>query len=257
MVRGGARRASRSGCVPIQGSGRPGRGPRTGPGARPASGSSSTTSPSPASSQDTCAGASSGPCRTRTRSRSEPDGAPPPIQCRSSKRQRFAGRPAPRRTRTRFARGSLPATNQGPPDRPRPRRWPIVNNQCPRWVPTSSPVASSHDRPRPLAEVGGDEVAVPDAPEEADALAVPAVLRREPEPGGEPPDLGLQKVPDRKQRAVELARADPGEEVGLVLHRVGGAVQLDAVRRLDPPRVVSGRHPLEAAAGDLGVHPVR
>ena len=141
---------------------------------------------------------------------------------------------------TRFARGSLPETNQGPPESPRPRRWPIVNSQCPRWV----------------AEVGSDEVAVANASEKADALAVPAVLGGQPEPGRELSNLGLVQVPHRKQRALELPNADPREEVRLVLDRVGSAVQFDPLIGLDPPRVVAGRHPFEAAARDLGVHPV-
>ena len=54
-----------------------------------------------------------------------------------------------------------------------------------------------HDRPRPVAEVGGERSRGTARPEKADALTVPAVLRREPQPGGEPPDLGLPQVAHR------------------------------------------------------------
>ena len=121
--------------------------------------------------------------------------------------------------------------------------------------PDLTPACFFDHRTRPFAEVGADEVAVADIAQETDALAVPAVPRGEAEPGRDLAHLGLSHPAHREERPPELRGADPGEEIGLVLHRIGRPVELDAAGDLDPPRVVPRRHPLEAAR-KLRVHPV-
>ncbi len=143
-----------------------------------------------------------------------------------------------------------------PPGETEPLPLPHGEEPVPAVAPDLAPGHFVHHRARVLAEVGGDEVAVADAAEKADPLAVPTILRGQAEPGGDPADIRLLETAHREERALELGGADPREEIGLVLHRIRSPVELGPLGSADPKRVVPGGQPLEAAARKLGVQPV-
>ncbi len=84
------------------------------------------------------------------------------------------------------------------------------------------------DRPRPPTQVEFDELPVVDLAQEADPLAVRALARRQVEIAGQAAHLALGQVAHREEQAGELGLREMGEEVGLVLDRVGAAQQAAA-----------------------------
>ena len=103
----------------------------------------------------------------------------------------------------------------------------------------------------PFPEAAGDEFAVVDLAEEADPLAVLAVLGRQSETGGQFADLLFLEVADREEQSLQLPLAEVRKEVGLVLDRVGGAQQNRPAVLPAEARVMPGgdgvaiSHPLE------------
>jgi hypothetical protein len=81
---------------------------------------------------------------------------------------------------------------------------------------------------------------------EAQVVAVGLVGHGEAARGGLDPHLRLGARAQREQRPPQLPRLEDGEHVGLVLGRIDGAVQLDAVGPRREPGVVAGGHRVEA-----------
>ena len=77
--------------------------------------------------------------------------------------------------------------------------------------------------PRASPRWKADEVPVVDLAQEAHALAVGAVLGRQVKFRGECAHLVLVQVADGQAEPSELRLAQVGEEIGLVLDRVGSA----------------------------------
>lgn len=99
--------------------------------------------------------------------------------------------------------------------------------------------------------LGSDRLAKVDLAQEADALAVGAVLGRQVKFRGEGAHLVLVQVPDGQAEPSELRRAQAGEEIGLVLDPIGRAPQPIPAGRLLDAGVVPGGNLLALASHPL------
>jgi hypothetical protein len=114
---------------------------------------------------------------------------------------------------------------------PRPLRWPTVKLEMPSWRPmtspleaTSSPAVVGHLLAL-LFEIGGEELLVVAAGDEADLLRVGLLGERQAGTACHFAHLGLGHAAEREERAGELLLGEAEEEVGLVLGQIGGALE--------------------------------
>ena len=108
------------------------------------------------------------------------------------------------------------------------------------------------DRPGRLAQVSAHEGRIAQPAEEAEALAVPAVARRQAPLPRQRAHLLLAQPAEREAQAAELAAAQVGQEVALVLDRVHPAQQSAVpVRRRRQARVVPAGHGVVVGADAL------
>ncbi len=103
-----------------------------------------------------------------------------------------------------------------------------------------------------LQAVAGEEVAVVAPGEEAGLLALGALRGGEPGRAGALPRLLLRALGEREPDAVERARVEAGEHVGLVLRGVGGAGEQQTAPVLADARVVARGEPGGADAAREG-----
>ena len=107
-------------------------------------------------------------------------------------------------------------------------------------------IVRPHDRPGRVGHIGAKKVLHLHFADEADALAVLFVGRRQAGFAREPAQLGLLEIVDRETRRTDLLLIEQGEEIGLILVFVGAFVELaKAVSSRDPTRVVPRRQRTE------------
>src|SRR5699024_1217017 len=97
-----------------------------------------------------------------------------------------------------------------------------------------------------LAEALGEPAAGVAVGDEADVVAVRLLGHGEAALGRLDADVGLRRVPEGEEGPRELVLVEHPEDVGLVLGRVDGAVQLATTGPVDDLRVVPGRAGVEA-----------
>ena len=80
----------------------------------------------------------------------------------------------------------------------------------------------------------------------ADVLAVGLGGIDQPQFGGDGAHLGLFHIAQRKAQIIELRLGSGEEKIALIACRIGGGVQLRAVRAFDAADIMSGRQRLGA-----------
>jgi len=105
-------------------------------------------------------------------------------------------------------------------------------------------VRGAHDRARVLGNVGAEEVGHLHLADEADALAVLLVGRRQGGGAREAPEFGLGEMADGEAGVAELRLREQGEEIRLVLVGIGALEQGEIVR--------PARHALRVMPGGDG-----
>ena len=133
-----------------------------------------------------------------------------------------------------------------PPGSPMPRRWPSVTISMAGTSPSTVPAASTTVRRRNGMRAPEERLAPAGLGDEAHVLAVG--LRRGAQPERRRPvaHLGLGEMPDREQRAPQLALREHVHDVALVLRRVGAAMHEVAVADGLDAGVVAGGDRIES-----------
>ncbi len=90
-----------------------------------------------------------------------------------------------------------------------------------------------------LTQMAGDKVAVADFAQKTNPLTVFAVLGRQTVAGGQLPHLGFAQMANGEQGSGQLGLGEVGKEIGLVLDRIGGALEQEAVAFLFDAGVVA------------------
>ncbi len=121
----------------------------------------------------------------------------------------------------------------GEPPTPIPRRWPTVNAWWPRWRPSSRPRAvddlAPGRSPRPPWRSRNERLPSPARKQRSWLSAFEATARPASRRDLAHPRLG--QLGEREAKPRERAGSQPGEHVGLVLGRVGGAPPAAGPRR--------------------------
>ena len=112
-------------------------------------------------------------------------------------------------------------------------------------VPSELGSGTVHDRPRGLAEMGPQIALGVAVGDEADVVGVGFVRDSEAQGMGLRPHLRFRRVGEWEQGAAQLVLVQHAEHVGLVLVRVGGAVQFKFRPVVHDPGVMSRRDGVE------------